>query len=245
MKIIDAFWEKKNLGVDAIEIECSVDDREDALETGLNKIAVPYSVLKIPAGSYNLLCVGQKCGYSVIEVSIRLIGAVNYAKLPSIYHRFVPHLKVETATNEIRERVLDEIGAGKIFSTDRIALDPVFSRRIAGKRYYNWCCDAMDKGASLDIAYYKNVPVAFNINSQPDDKQICVGLMGGVFSEALDKGLGFLVLYTELESCKRLGGQFVISTVSSNNLPVLRLHMQYGFDIKEMQYVLIKHQNNV
>jgi hypothetical protein len=242
MKIINAFWEKENLGVDVIEIVCSSNDCGDKLETELNRISVPYSVLKIPTDNYNLLCTGQKCGYSVIEVAFKLAGDVRNTKLPSMYNRFVPHLRVETAVKEIREKVLDEIAEGAIFSTDRIALDPIFSKKLAGKRYYNWCCDAINKGASLEVAFYKDTPVAFNINSQPDTKQICYGLLGGVFGEAMDRGLGFLVLYTELESCRRLGGKTVISTVSSNNLPILRLHIQYGFHIKEMNYVLIKHQ---
>ena len=242
MKIIDAFWEKKNLGVDTTEIVCDGSESYTDVEIELSKIKTNYSVLKIPTGNYDLLNIGQKYGYSVIEVSFKLIGNVNVVKLPTMYNRFIQHVKVEPATDEIKAKVLNEIAAGEIFSTDRIAIDPLFSKELAGKRYCNWCNDAIEKGANLEIAYYKNSPVAFNFNALPDERKICDGLLGGVFSEALDKGLGFLVLYTELESCKKMGGKSVISTVSSNNLPILKLHTQFGFDIKEMKYVLIKHQ---
>ena len=243
MNIIDAFWEKKNIGVETVEVVCNGKETGNELEKELNKISVPYSVLKIPAGNYELLAAGQGCGYSVIELTFKLIGNVNIVKLPAVYNRFAPYLRVEPATDEIKEKVLNEIAGGEIFSTDRIAIDPVFSKEIAGRRYYNWCSDAINKGASLEIAYYKEEPIAFNINAQPDDKRVCDGLLGGVFAEALDRGLGFLVLYTEVESCKRLGGKAVVSTVSSNNLPILKLHIQYGFEIREVNYVMIKHRN--
>lgn len=242
MRIVNAYWEKANLGVETVEINCEGDESGSELKRILDEISTPYSVLKIPAGNFELLSIGQDCGYRVIELNFRLIGDIKTAKLPSMYKRFEPHVNVSTATEEIREKVLNEIFEGNIFSTDRIAIDPKFSRKLAGNRYCNWCRDAINKGASLEIAYYKNEPVAFNINAQPDDKRVCNGLLGGVFVEALNRGLGFLVLYTELESCKKLGGKAVISTVSSNNLPIMKLHMQYGFDIKEANYVLIKHQ---
>lgn len=243
LNIIDAYWEKKNIGVETMEIVCNGKETVGELEEELKKISVPYSVLKIPTGNYELLTVGQSCGYSVIELAFRLIGNVRTTKLPVVYNRFAPYLRVEIATDKIKNKVLKEIAGGEIFSTDRIAIDPVFSKEIAGRRYYNWCIDAINKGASLEITYYKGEPIAFNINSQPDDKGVCDGLLGGVFAEALNRGLGFLVLYTELESCKSLGGKAVISTVSSNNLPILKLHIQYGFEIREMNYVMIKHQN--
>jgi hypothetical protein len=66
--------------------------------------------------------------------------------------------------------------------------------------------------------------------------------LGGVFSEAANKGLGFLALYANMQSIRSQGGLKIITRVSSNNLPILRLHLQYGYDITDMNYILVKHQ---
>ncbi len=242
MRVIDAIWEKENIGVDTTEVVCDGKETRDELIGVLEKVATPYSVLKMPVGNYNLLLVGQDCGYRVIELAIRLTANVNRVYIPEIYRRFLPNLQVRVADKGMEEKVFDDILSGKIFSTDRIALDPHFSKELAGRRYYNWCKKMVENGANLAIAFYKDDPVAFNISSKPNEKKACNGLLGGVFPEALDRGLGFLVPFTQLESCKMMGGITAISSVSSNNPPILKIHNQYGYEIREMNYVLIKHQ---
>jgi hypothetical protein len=112
---------------------------------------------------------------------------------------------------------------------------------MAGIRYYNWTRDALEKGAEMAIGYYKDEPVAFGINGCVKDK-LYDGLLGGVFSEASNKGLGFLSIYANLESIHEQGGIKLVTKISSNNVPILRLHMQYNYEIRDMNYILIKHQ---
>ena len=44
MKITDAFWEKRNLGVDVTEIQCAASDSREELKDALAGIKPPYSV---------------------------------------------------------------------------------------------------------------------------------------------------------------------------------------------------------
>ena len=243
MKVIDAFWEKRNLGVDVQEVVCSSLDSESALRETLLQIRVPYSVVKIPANNIPLLLTAQQCSYVLIETSISYEGRLNALHTPRFYERFLPRVSFEVATDTWVERVLDEMEAGKVFSTDRIAVDPLFSSVMAGRRYDNWCRDELERGAELLVAYYNDNPVAFNLSREDKERTgAFVGLLGGVFSEYLDKGMGFLLVHCETETCRRHGGKWCLGTTSSNNLPSLRLHMHYGFDITSIQYVLIKHQ---
>ena len=57
-----------------------------------------------------------------------------------------------------------------------------------------------------------------------------------------NKGLGFAALYANYVSIKNQGGRKIVTRVSSNNSPILRLHIQYGYVITNMNYILVKHQ---
>ena len=242
MRIIDAVWEKRNIGVDTIEIVCDGTESADELKSALEENLTAYNVLKIPVGNIDLLSAGQDCGFRLIEVEYRMRGRTNVAGFPEMYKRFEKYVRVVPASEELKNRILNEIGEGTIFSTDRIAIDRAFSQKLAGNRYKNWSMDVLKKGACLDVAFYKDEPVAFNIDTQPDENKVCTGILGGVLTNALDRGLGFLVPYVGLETCKRLGGKAVVAGVSSNNLPIMKLQLQFGFEIKDASYVLIKHQ---
>ena len=147
MRIIDAYWEKRNLGVDVTEVVCSEADSVDELKETLRQIQTPYSVVKVPAGSVPLLLTAQQCDYSLIEASISYQGSLKSICPPRVYGHFTPYVSISSASPDMVERALLEMESGSVFTTDRIALDPLFSKEIAGKRYANWCRDEMEDGA--------------------------------------------------------------------------------------------------
>ena len=242
MIIVNAVWEKRNLGVDVVEITCTDKDNTEELRQLLSSIETPYSVLKIPSGCTDLLVEAQNCGFQVIENGIELLGDLRKIKVPDVYSRFIPHIRLEEAKGKILDNILGEIRRGEIFKTDRIAVDPYFSKEIAGKRYYNWCNDALEDGAFMGVLYYKDTPVAFGLSKRDkNDSKTFDGILGGLLPEASNKGLGFLVVYGENEICRVNEGKYCIGRVSSNNIPILRLHLQFGYEVKSMNYVLVKH----
>ena len=242
MKVVNAVWEKRNLGVDVVEVICSEQDTEDQLLSILASIDLPYSVVKVPSGCVKLLWAAQRAGYYFIETSFNYECNIQRIKTPELYNRFLNHVSVAVATDDLISRALDEIKSGSIFSTDRVAIDPYFSKEIAGVRYYNWCKDALSKGAIMEVAFYNDEPIAFNISEEMvGRKGVVHGLLGGVFESALDKGLGFLLVDCEVDCCRSLGGKICAGATTSNNLSALRLHMRYGFEIVESNYVLVKH----
>ena len=242
MKIIDAIWEKRNLGVDVLEINCSAQDTVEELGDVLESIQTPYSVVKIPTGCISLLMKSQQYGYQFIETSFHYEASLKKIVTPSIIDRFMRNVYFAPASESLKERALDEIKEGLIFSTDRVALDPRFSPKISGIRYYNWCIDALGAGADMEVAYFNGEPVAYNISQLDKNRNgVVYGILGGMFSESINKGLGFLLVSCEKECCHHLGGRICAGATSSNNLQSLRLHMHFGFDITSSDYVLIKH----
>jgi len=243
MKITDAIWEKRNLGTDVTEVSADSTDSADELRNVLADIHVPYSVVKIPSNCPELLSAAQECGYRTVETGIEIVGNMQRIKMPDIYSRFAPHTRMERASGTALDAVLGEIRRGEIFDTDRIAQDKAFSVETAGKRYYNWCCDALDAGAFMGIIYYKDTPAAFNLAKEINGSSgVLDGILGGVLPEAARKGLGFLVVQCETEICRHYVASQYIAKASSNNMPILRLHLQFGYELRSMSYVLIKHQ---
>ena len=243
MKIIDAYWEKRNLGVDVIEVVCNEKDDATSLRHELLKINVPYSVVKIPAGCPALLIEAQNCGYQIIETGIELWGDIQKIKTPDIYSRFIPHITMERANGKTLDYILNKIKYGDIFETDRIAVDSYFSKEIAGQRYFNWAKDVLTAGGFMAVLYYKDVPVAFNLSQiSKYNNSAYDGIVGGLLPAGKGKGLGFLVVHAENEICKLHNGKYCVGRVSSNNLPMLRLHLQFGYEVKSITNVLVKHQ---
>ncbi len=243
MRIVEATWERRNIGVDVIEIICSKKDTCLALAAALHDLKSSYSVVKIPSGRFDLLLEAQKNGYLFVETSFELWGDVQKIHLPECYNRFNKYIRMEEASGKILDRILGEIKAGAIFETDRIALDPYFSRELAGRRYYNWTQDVLADNAFMGVLYYKDNPVSFNLSRPvPDRYGVYDGILGGLLREAAGKGLGFLVVHGANEICKMYGGKYSIGRVSSNNAPIFRLHLQFGYELKGMTYVLTKHQ---
>ncbi|MBQ8914060.1 MAG: GNAT family N-acetyltransferase [Lachnospiraceae bacterium] len=240
MKIVDAFWEKRNLNVDVTEIDLDGNETVDEVVETLRKLSTSYNVIKLPVARNDLLLKVQEEGFIFVEVSIALESGISAIDIPPLYSRFLPHINIKTADEREREIVLDEIKNGEIFETDRIALDPHFSRQMAGLRYYNWAKDLIETGADFPVAYYKDDMVAFGVNKSIDDKTYDA-VLGGVISEFGRKGFGFWALYANYDSIKRQGGKKIVTHVSSNNMPVFKLHMQNGYTVSGMKYILVKH----
>ena len=241
MRITDAFWEKRNLGVDVTEIACAASDSREELIAVLSEVRAPYSVCKIPGGAAELLLCAQEQGYRMIEMSIGLEVGIKHLELPLVYRRFEQEIAIKDADGQQIETILREIESGSIFKTDRIALDSYFGDVVAGKRYANWTRDLLQQGGRVCVGYYKDVPVAFGVN-QDKECGISDAVLGGLLNSKAGVGLGFLSLYTNLYSARQHGNIKVKTHVSSNNPAIIHLHLQFGYRVNEMQYVLIKHQ---
>lgn len=241
MKIVDAVWEKRNLGTDVTEIQCEVGDTLEDLQQTLQISRTPYSVCKIPSTCVDLLRCAQNEGYHVVEMSIGMEGKTKEIELPVIYQRFMKDVEIVEANQEEINYVLEKIEEGNIFQTDRISLDPCYGKKIAGIRYGNWVRDLLKRNARICLAKIKGSPIAFGINMDKENG-ISDAFLGGILDENKGRGFGFLALYANLAAAKKYKNKKIVTNVSSNNHAIINLHIQYGFKISGMNYVLIKHQ---
>jgi hypothetical protein len=244
MKIIDAVWEKENLGVTCQEIVVNDMDRIDELKETLNHIYSDYSIVKISPNMPNHMVLIQNLGYQYIETNIQMLVTKDSFVLPDIYKRYLNDVNYHLATIDEQRYILDHILSGNIFDTDKIAIDPLFSKKHSGKRYYNWSKQILESKGRMYAIYFKKEMIGFSLNySVKSDESNA--FLGGLLPQYRNKGLGFLPIYVNTLSSFDNDEYKIRTGVSSNNFPILRLHLSLGFIIEKLTYVLVKHNKGV
>ena len=241
MKTIEASWEKRNVGVECFEIEIGKSDTVSEVLSIIHSRPEKYFVAKVLAGRTDILLALQADGFQFIETNIQTeIALTEKPAPPSKCANLIRYAGYHIGNDDEVKFAIDEIRKGTIFATDKVALDPFFSQRIAGQRYAFWSEDVMQSGkAKMIITEYNGDNVGFNIII--DKGKYYDGFLGGLYTEYLNSGLGFANVNAAVNAVFDLGGRKMISGVSSNNFQMLKLHMMFGLKIKKLTYNLIKH----
>lgn len=244
MKIIDAVWEKRNLGVTCVEIEIEKSDGISQVIDVLRARNEQYQVVKMATGRPDMAFALQDEGFRYIETLIetgrRFRGR---PETPELCRRFEKDISYHYANDAEMARVIAEIRKGDIFATDRISLDPAFSKALAGRRYALWMQDLLAGGkASMVISCYRNEAIGFSIHHNRGSYYDMV--LGGLLPEYLDSGYGFVNSYCGINAVYEEGAKVIRSHVSSNNVTILKLHLMFGMQVKSLSDVFIRHRES-
>lgn len=242
MKLTEALWEQRNLGVTCLEL--TAEPRDDTAEVlaALRDRTEQYLVVKLPPGRTDLLLSLQKEGFRFIETLFETeINMKNGVPAPEKCRPLLPRVSYHYAGDEEAAEIIGYVRSGEIFSTDRIALDPAFSTALAGQRYAFWTEDVMRSGTGhMIISEYDGQRIGFNLVS--DKGSFFDGLLGGLLPDYLGSGLGFANAYASYSGSYALGCRKMRSHVSSNNFQMMQLHLLFGMQIRGLQYCLVRHR---
>lgn len=241
MKVIDCFWEQKNIGKRTVEILVENTDRYDRNLIEQLSRGFEYVVVKVPMNrlEFNIgLCdMSFTCIESQMNMGIE-VKEFDFSK--------VSHLYDDTAFEIVDSQkdflsVTSHIQTG-MFSTDRIAIDPEFGDAIGCRRYINWMTtEYNNKKSQLIKVIYKNEHVGFMlIKIEAETMHL---LLNGLYRDYQGKGLGILtpaspMMYTKKASLPIVKEE---TSISSNNIPVVKLYNRLSFQILRQTYVFIKH----
>lgn len=243
MNIVDCYWEQKNLGERVCEVTVS---QEESFDSGvINKLddAYSYQVVKVAAGNVPFILELQKCGFSLIETQIDWIAKMkDFNSSHPLINRFTPSLAFEDIKDEkLFEEMLSHID-NRMFSTDRIALDPKYGFAVGRSRYCNWMRAEFWKKSSF-FAYiaFEGTRIGFlmlRVNEKRGH-----GALAGIFKEYQDMGFGVLTassmpLYI---LNRKLDVKIYETSTSSNNTANTKIYSTLGFQLKSMHYVFVKH----
>jgi hypothetical protein len=240
MKIIDAKWEKRNLGVECTEFEIISEENIAEARNIIQKYRTEYQIAKVPVGNVEMQLMLQEQGFRFYETNFQLERKIGTSEsLPRIYSRFEKDITFRDATNEEIEGILEEVAVGDMFTTDKVALDPYFSPELSGRRYSLWARDILNTGAKTVVGLYREKVVSFTIYETKD--QYFQAFIGGMINGYKNKGLGFIPLHVTAKHISQAGGGILRTGVSSNNPAILRLQLSFGAYIRSMTNVFVKH----
>lgn len=242
MNIKETPWEKRNLGVDSsVEYYFEQNDEVENVDGSiLNNTVYSYQVAHIPVGKVDVLNKLLANGFQFSEAKIELTADLRNLSLPYIFKRFSEGFAYHAADSAEMDKIYQAMKDG-MFSTDKVALDPFFTAKIAGQRYTYWTIDEIDAGRALGYMVTRNQEnIGFFILKKAG-RFLGDSFLAGLFEKEKNSGLGFSVLYYPMVEAKRMGLKKMITGVSSNNTASLNMHLALGYQIKSMDYTLIKH----
>lgn len=239
MKIIDTFWEKRNLGIESVQIDLDNADTIDDL-TKLDELTQPYQVLKFDCSNISFLLHAQEMGFKVIELQNNLLHRLHEISLPKIYDRLIQSSEYKLANNEEQNYVLNKVLELNIFNTDRIALDPNFNVMIANRRYVNWIKDILSSSNGNMLLTVQHNKIAGFVIEKAEGNSIH-SVLGGVI-EPSEIGIGISTFYSIIDYAKKTGAELIETAVSSNNISSLKTNLMLGYEITNCSYVLVRHK---
>lgn len=245
MRVIDAFWEERNLGVTCYELELELSDCLESVEATLSGLTErQYMVAKIPSSRYDLVQLFQGKGYFFIETAIEL--EFNFKKLgydsldvPKGLQKICDRCSWGPMDARDLEQLHMEVHKN-IFTTDRVFVDPAFTKKQAAQRYDFWIQDLVQQGSIPFRVALDGETFGFFV-----DKEIAPAVyhsvLGGVYTEHKGPGLGYVLYYADFMSRVERRMERSVTSVSGSNPASLRLQVGFGAEIKELTYVLVKH----
>lgn len=237
MKIVNADWEYRNLGVTTIEIEIEEYDTRETILTTIQGIRAQYIVLKLPSHKADMIFDIQKSGYTYIEDMVQMVSYLKKVNYSSVQERFNTCVSTQVMTEEDLVTVKQEIKKG-LFSTDRVYLDPYFSKKQAYNRYINWIEDEYLRKTQFIKYIYKGNTIGF-FALREQEKGRYTSFLGGIFPAYRKGGIGTVVKVPQV--VQAYGGKSVSTNVSSNNPAQIRNLILNGYIPESITHTFIKH----
>ena len=241
MKIIDAYWEKRNLGVNCVEVTMEEADNAEEFLKEVFKIKSDYIVVKIPSEKAYISFELCKENFVFIEAMNHLVHNLNDYELSGRKKEIYDNTQfIKMNDNEIKV-MLNRISEG-LYNTDRVSLDPAFSIELASKRYVGWIKDELDRGAEAYKFVNNDCNVGFIIFKTKDSIEY-EDILTGIYPEYQGMGYSVNMTYKLVDEVKKRGGKRITTNTSCSNIPSLRSSLNNGYNYDSCNYIFVKHMN--
>jgi len=240
MRIVDAFWEKRNLSVDCVEITIEKHDILSQLEEICNQLnTIDYVVVKVPVARIDINEYLTKQGFIFVEGSVNFQLNVKDAILSPLQQRLNAAITYSEMEENDLAQLYTEIENG-LFKTDRILFDSYFTEKQAATRYINWIKDELTRTTQAYKIVYKEDAIGFFTFKEVSENTY-YPFLAGLYEKYTNSGLGFTTLRKPIEEVIRRNGKSISTFASTNNPLTLRSATQQGYNISNINYVFIKH----
>ena len=241
MTIVDCFWELNNLGKKTVEITIGTEtDFDPQMFSDIIK-DYEYAVVKVPMNMpiFNLGL--SRMGFVCIETQMNVATEKKDFDFSRVAHLYNDTSYEVVKDNDNLYSVISQIQPG-MFSTDRITIDPLFGENVGCQRYINWIkTEFLHKKSQLVKVIHQDEHVGFMLLRFTRDSVDL--LLNGLYKFYQGKGMGLLTPASPMMYVKKNNIQIKKETtsISSNNIPVVKLYNKLNFQIINQTYVFVKH----
>jgi hypothetical protein len=240
MKIIDAYWEKRNLGVETKEVIVENSDTADMINSGLSTLDnAEYVICKVPICRFDVYRLLTNHNFIFMECSINMVLDVNRVVISPLQKRINMQVSYRELVEQNEfENVFQQIKKG-LFDSDRVFLDPFFSKEQAANRYVYWIEDELKIGSQLYEITYKEKPVGFFTFKQLNENTY-FPFLTGLYPPQIT-GIGCCIVQKPAEEVLKRNGKYISTHISTNNSAIHKCLIQIGFISNDVKYIFIKH----
>ncbi|MGO5050675.1 hypothetical protein [Dysosmobacter sp. Sow4_B12] len=240
MEIVDAVWEKTNIGVETKEITIEKTDRKADILDELKRLNAEYLVVKIPSDYESMSFEMAELGFVFIETMHQLSNDLHLKPLSERKQKIVEETDFVKMTGADFDHMCNRIINDCMFRTDRISRDPHFSIAQANRRYVNWLKSERDRGAQLYKYVYRGDNVGFDCFRHLG-QGIYDDFLSGIYSDHAGKSLSVNITHKLNDYVTNAGGKKIITCVASTNTRALNHHVDNGYVIDKSNYIFVKH----
>ncbi len=240
IKIIDAVWEKKNLGTSVWEVTVNKYAKNSELDS-IFTLNGGLVYVKVHHSNFNVIKKLSSEHFTYIENQFTIQKKLQNIFIPELFTKTLRFLETEVITSiKESEVIFNEIDKD-LFTSDRIAIDENFGIKASNFRYKNWILDMINSGGHECTLVKKKggtIPVAFFINKYQG--KIANVMLGGIFNDFKGIGYGHSFIYFAIQNAIKNNCKVLKTNISSNNLPIFNIYSSiFSFEVKS-NYVVLK-----
>ncbi len=186
----------------------------------------------------------SEMGCAFVEASIHITRKVAELELTGVQKRLADSVSYAQMEQDDVQALWDEIRKG-MYDTDRISLDPHFSKLQAANRYVGWIQDEVARGADLYKLIYRNQPIGY-FAMKDLGNGVYYPFLAGMYQSHRNSGLGFNIAYKPLCEIAARGGTSVSTHISTSNDKAVRLHVSLRLPFRRDHCnVYVKHDDKL
>ena len=236
MKVTDAKWELKNLGLRVCELEFAADEVIPAGGVIPGTEAFDYIVAKVPAGNTRAAHRLEEIGYRYLENQLELMIDVDQSgeRGDKLRLRFKAYSCRRVSSDKELGIIIKNTADG-LFDKDRFSVDPLIDPGLPSKRIANWTeTICMDRGSMVYAIYAGEHMAGYFILTAINASHAYVN-MAGIFRKYQGRGLSFLLIDNILARAGEEGFTAVKAAVSVNNIRTINTFTRFvNFRIKKV-----------
>ena len=242
MKVTDAKWELKNLGLRVCELEFAADEVIPAGGVIPGTEAFDYIVAKVPAGNTRAAHRLEEIGYRYLENQVNIsFSAKHLLRIDNDWIRKFESVECREISSDKEYREIVKRTRQGLFERDRFSIDPLIDKSLPDNRIANWIEDLMGRDNCSFFSIGRGPDPAGYFILENRGRSVYI-TMAGVFREYQGKGYSFLLLYHILRVCAERGSDRITASVSINNLKTINTFTRFiNFMINEVFMVFRKY----